>query len=181
MRVPQSLGSFAAALACINLLIPLPLLQAADTPLAPVAKTTAPLAAKVVTRDVALSETRELRGRMVDKNGQRVGNRTVVAVHSDKSSLQTMSDANGEFRFVGAKPGVYQIASQRSYQVCRCWAANTAPPAATQQLLVVEGDETLRGQKPVGELLCGPVLIGLLIAAAIVIPIAVHNSQKSAS
>ncbi|HJN10699.1 MAG TPA: carboxypeptidase-like regulatory domain-containing protein [Pirellulaceae bacterium] len=201
MRIPRNLGSFTAALACINLLVPLQLLNAADPPSATTRSTARSAAqaasaqykttqyktatpretARPVTRDVTLGLTGELRGQLVDKNGVRLPNRIVVAVHADKSSLQSVSNANGQFHFPKARPGVYQVASQRSYQLCRCWAANTAPPAASKQLLMVEGDQTIRGQRPIGELLSGPVLIGLIIAAAIIIPIAVHNARKSAS
>jgi len=192
MCLPRSLGSFAAALACINLIMPLQLSHASGPQLTTAlsAAQRAPAQTKraaprkilrPLTRDVTLGPANELRGQLVDKNGVRLANRIVVAVHSDKSSLQAVSDANGQFRFLKAKPGMYRVASERSYQLCRCWAANTAPPAASQQLLMVEGDQTLRGQRPIGELLSGPVLIGLIIAAAIIIPIAVHNSQKSAS
>ena len=201
MRVPRNLGSFTAALACINLLVPLQMLYAADPPSATARstarsaaqaasaqssttqnKTTTPReTARPVTRDVTLGPASELRGQLVDKNGVRLPNRIVVAVHADKSSLQSVSDANGQFHFPRAKPGMYQVASQQSYQLCRCWAANTAPPAASKRLLMVEGDQTIRGQRPIGELLSGPVLIGLIIAAAIIIPIAVHNAQRSAS
>lgn len=192
MRLPKNLGSFAAALACINLFVPLQLLQAANPPEAASAasvesstvqssSSTPPGTTRVQTHDVTLGATNELQGTLVDKSGARLANRIVIAVHSDKSALQSVSDANGHFRFQQAKPGTYQLASQGSYQVCRCWAANTAPPAASPGLLLVEGDQTLRGQRPIGELLSGPVLIGLIIAAAIIIPIAVHNSKKSAS
>jgi hypothetical protein len=183
MYVPRNLGSFAAALACINLLVPLQLVQAANPPASKKAASTQspPTASRPVTRDVKLGAASDLRGQLVDKNGVRLAKRIVVAVHADKTSLETVSDANGQFRFAGAKPGMYQIASERSYQVCRCWAVDTAPPKASPELLMVEGDVTLRGQRPIGELLSGPVLIGLIIAAAIIIPIAVHNSQKSAS
>jgi len=187
MRIPRNLGSFVAALACINLLIPLQLLHASGRSSAvqtatAQSKTTTPRGTKLpVTCDVTLGESNDLRGQLVDKNGVPVANRIVVAVHSDKSSLQTVSDANGTFHFRGAKPGMYQIASERSYQLCRCWAANTAPPISSKQLLMVESAQTIRGQRPIGEMLSGPVLIALIIAAAIIIPIAVHNNNKSAS
>ncbi len=187
MRVPKNLGAFAAALACLNLVMPLQMVQAAGqsgttgTTATQATSTSPRVAPRPVTRDLKLGPTRELRGQLVDKNGVRLAKRIVVAVHADKTSMETVTDANGRFRFPQAKPGTYQVASQQSYQVCRCWVANTAPPVAAEQLLLVEGDLTLRGQRPIGELLSGPVLIGLIIAAAIIIPIAVHNSQKSAS
>lgn len=191
MRKPGSLASFVAALACLNLLVPLQLLPAAD-PSAAVSTAAATASSaqsrltpretfRPVTRDVSLGAAGELRGTLVDKNGVPLANRVVVAVGADKSSLQSISDAEGHFRFPGAKPGLYGVASESSYQACRCWAAHTAPPVAASELMLVEGNQTLRGQQPIGELLCGPVLIGLIIAAAIIIPIAVHNSQKSAS
>ena len=184
MHTSKKLGLYAAALACINLLVPLPLLQAADSSAQASAAEFTVIPAttsRITTHDFTLGPTGELRGQVVDKNGVHVADRIVVAVHSDKSSLETVTDANGRFRFVGAKPGMYQVASERGYQSCRCWAAATAPPSATTNVLLVEGDQTLRGQRPIGEILSGPVLIGLLIAAAIIIPIAVHNSRKSAS
>jgi hypothetical protein len=46
-------------------------------------------------------------------------------------------------------------------------------------VLVVADSAVARGQRPIGEILCNPVLIGLLIAAAIAIPIAVHNRSGS--
>jgi len=49
---------------------------------------------------------------------------------------------------------------------------------ALNQLLVVSDSSVERGQRPIGELFCSPpFLIGALIVAAIVIPIAVHNAQ----
>lgn len=188
MRIPRNLGSFAAALACINLLMPLHLLHASGPQTAATRSTgqtaSAPTLSKTarpMTRDVSLGGASEIHGQLVDKNGAPLANRVVVAVHTDKSSLQTVSDANGLFRLRDAKPGLYQIASERSYQLCRCWADGTAPPSSSKQLLMVEGDQTIRGQRPFGELLSGPVLIALIIAAAIIIPIAIHNNNKTAS
>jgi hypothetical protein len=42
---------------------------------------------------------------------------------------------------------------------------------------MVAGEGVERGQRPFSDLLSGPLLIGLLIAAAVAIPIAIHNSQ----
>ena len=77
--------------------------------------------------------------------------------------------------------GLCRIEYGGSVLACRCWSPRTAPPAATNELLLITGDPVERGQRCIGDLFSGPVLIGLIIAAAVVIPIAVHNSQKDAS
>ena len=58
---------------------------------------------------------------------------------------------------------------------------HTAPPAASQSLLLVKDGETIRGQQPIANLFTSPLVIGLVLAAAIAIPIAVNNSSKSNS
>jgi hypothetical protein len=65
---------------------------------------------------------------------------------------------------------------QRSV-TCRAWTHAAAPPAATDQLTVVDGPPLIRGQQPFSAVFTNPLFIGLVIAAAIAIPIAVHNAQ----
>jgi hypothetical protein len=73
------------------------------------------------------------------------------------------------------------LAAGGSVHLCRCWAAGTAPPAAQGEVLLVPIGLVERGQRPIGEILANPILIGLIIAAAIALPIAVHNSKDDAS
>ena len=131
--------------------------------------------------DVELVVGGVLVGQVVDATGQPLVGQAIVARQSGRESISARSDHEGRFRLNGLNAGLCRIEYGETLLACRCWIPNTAPPAATRELLLTAGESIERGQRPIADLLCGPVLIGLIIAAAIAIPIAVHNSQKSAS
>jgi hypothetical protein len=121
-------------------------------------------------------------GQFVDAQGQPKQNQLLVVKRHNGELRQTKTDAQGRFVIEGMSGGLCQIASTESAVVCRCWTANSAPPSATRELLIVSGEGVQRGQRPIGDLLfSGPMLIALVIAAAIAIPIAIHNSDDDAS
>jgi hypothetical protein len=133
-------------------------------------------------RDVALGVNGSMSGQLVDVQGRARGQQIVVAVRHGAAPLQTQTDANGRFQFTGLTGGTYQVATADAALVCRCWTNQAAPPSAQRELLLVAGQDIQRGQYPIGDMLfSAPVLIALVIAAAIAIPIAVHNSQDSGS
>ncbi|MDA1055454.1 MAG: carboxypeptidase-like regulatory domain-containing protein [Planctomycetota bacterium] len=131
--------------------------------------------------DVELRSGGMLAGQVVDSAGQPLAGQTIVVQQSNREPVGTRSDHEGRFRLSGLDAGLCRIECGENAIACRCWSPNTAPPVAAKELLMSVGGPVERGQRPIGDLLCGPVLIGLIIAAAIVIPIAVHNSKKSAS
>lgn len=131
--------------------------------------------------DVELMPGGVIAGQVVDAALQPLAGQAIVVQQSDQEPINTRSDENGQFRLAGLSAGLCRIQYGESMVACRCWSPRTAPPAATNQLLLVTDDLVERGQRCIGDLLSGPVLIGLIIAAAVVIPIAVHNSQKDAS
>jgi hypothetical protein len=47
--------------------------------------------------------------------------------------------------------------------------------------MMVSSPQLVRGQQPISAVFSNPLLIGLIIAAAIAIPVAIHNSQDDAS
>jgi hypothetical protein len=72
---------------------------------------------------------------------------------------------------------VYQVESAQGGGIYRAWAANAAPPAAVPTVLVVQGEGPVRGNLgSIGPL--GWALIGLGIAAAIAVPIVMHNQDE---
>ena len=131
--------------------------------------------------DVELLAGGVLGGQIVDATGQPLVDQAIVVRQSGREAIIARSDEKGHFRLNGLNAGLCSIEYGENLLACRCWIPNTAPPAATQELLLTASESIERGQRPIADLLCGPVLIGLIIAAAIAIPIAVHNSQKSAS
>ena len=56
-------------------------------------------------------------------------------------------------------------------------APGTAPPAANDRLLLVTESNVTRGQQPINRLV-DPLLLGVIIAGAVAIPIAVRNSNN---
>ena len=131
--------------------------------------------------DVELMAGGALAGQVIDAAGQPLAGQAIVVQQSGREPIGTRSDAKGRFRLHGLNTGVCRIECGESLLACRCWSPNTAPPAATRELLLTAGESIERGQRCIADCLSGPVLIGLIIAAAIAIPIAVHNSQKDAS
>jgi hypothetical protein len=131
-----------------------------------------------VVRDVALHSGGRLEGRVVNADGQPTATQVVVYDQHGKEAGSATSDADGVFVVQGLRAGAYHVATSAAALPCRCWADRTAPPSAVDRVLLVQDPAVLRGQRPFHDFLFSPpVLIGVLIAAAIAIPIAVHNSQ----
>jgi hypothetical protein len=141
--------------------------------------------------DVALDASGALSGQAVTMQGAPAANAAVL-LDDGRQQWQATTDGQGQFRFDGVRPGGYRLQSGGQVQFCRAWKAGTAPPAANRALMVVRGEQTVLGQycgSPVGcgspvcsrwggckELISNPLVIGGVIAAAIAIPIAVHNA-----
>lgn len=171
----QTLRFGLAALACMTWLLPWPAIAADQSQGNPHASRHVSLL-----RDVALGSGGRMTGQLVSAEGQPQANQVVIVQRPGVHAQQVRTDAKGRFSLEGVSGGVYQVATVDSSTLCRCWVENTAPPGATNDLLIVAGQGVQRGQRPIGELLfSGPVLVALVIAAAIAIPIAVHNSQDA--
>jgi len=131
--------------------------------------------------DVELMPGGVLSGQVIDATGQPRLGQAIVVQQPGREPISARSDEQGRFRLNGLNAGLCSIECGEILLACRCWSPNTAPPVAKSELLLITGEPIERGQRSIGDLLSGPVLIGLIIAAAVIIPIAVHNSQKDAS
>jgi hypothetical protein len=154
-------------------------------------------------RDVELGQHDQFVGQIVDTQGQPIAG-IAVTLRNQTVQLQTISNNQGKFQFSGLTGGTYQLETGQletgqletgsSGQLCRLWKNGTAPPKATGQMLLVQQDgQLVLGQdcgnpvcgSPVGgggasrakRLLTHPLVIGGLIAAAIAIPVAIHNAD----
>jgi hypothetical protein len=123
---------------------------------------------QVAVIDVALGQGGALRGQLVDAAGAPLAGATVSVQQNGREVTSTATGAKGDFAVSGLRGGVYQVATAGNVGVYRLWAAETAPPAAQQQALLVSGGEAVRGQSQA-------------VGAAIAIPIAVSNSDRSSS
>lgn len=127
--------------------------------------------------DVSMDETGGLLGAVLDTNGRPLAN-TVVKVTGREWRAEAKTNKDGHFYIRGLRGGNYQFQVANATEAYRIWANKTAPPSAKPGVLIVPGDQVQRGQRPFGEIFANPILITAIVAAAIAIPVAVHNSKS---
>ncbi|MBM4003949.1 MAG: hypothetical protein FJ295_11800 [Planctomycetes bacterium] len=164
---------FAAFFTAIAIAIPHPVL-AVDTPAANGTR----LPANIKIPDVTLGEKGALTGQAVDAQGKPKVMYRIRVEQNGETVGDTATDTKGRFRLEKLRGGVCHVVTEDATFVCRCWTEETAPPAARSQLLVISQEGIERGQRPIGEAIGNPLLIGTVIAAAVAIPIAIHNSSS---
>jgi hypothetical protein len=172
-RKMQRTAIWLAWASCLPWLIPGSVLQAAGPPEG--AGTS--LAGAVA--DVRLTADGVLRGNCPVSADSPAGEQTVVLCQGSRVLAETRTNADGEFAFQGIAAGCYQIRTDAAVAVCRAWTWDAAPPVAADRVLVANPSLTVRGQQPISCLFYNPLVIGLIVAAAIAMPIAVHNAQDA--
>ena len=177
MKLIRNARRCAVLLATLNWLLPISHVQALDGPSR--AAATGQTVQPTRITDIALGAGGQLRGRVVDVQGRAKETSQIVVVQDGRQMAATQSDRLGRFSVDGIHGGVFQVLAGGNMYVCRGWTAGTAPPIATEQLLVVDGGVVERGQRPISDLFfADPIMVGLVVAAAIAIPIAISNSKK---
>jgi hypothetical protein len=130
------------------------------------------------TDDVALDAGGRLRGQVVNVQGVPAAGATVWLRQAGLEPAETHTDALGRFSFGRLSGGLYQVLVGRQSRLVRVWAAGTAPPVAQDAALVVVGGDLARGQMPLEDFFASDaVVVTGLVAAAIALPIALHNSK----
>lgn len=131
-------------------------------------------------RDVRLDGSGSLRGIVIGPNGQYMPHQTVVLRLNNQELARTETNDGGRFELPHLRGGVYELSVGDSYHVYRVWQANAAPPISVPEVTLLAPGTVQRGQRPIGELfIFNPLVLGVIIAAAIAIPVAVHNSRSA--
>jgi hypothetical protein len=137
--------------------------------------------------DVALGDQGLLVGQLVDAQGRQLSG-AEIRLNNSVQTWTTSTDATGDFRIEGLAGSTYQaqVAGQR--QIVRAWAPGTAPPQATRGLLLVHDDSVILGQHCASPIcnriacakypLSNPFILGGIVAAAVAIPVAIHNHDR---
>ncbi len=163
-------------LACLGMLIPAPVLHAAtgDAPQQQWRATPNP----AVRVDVALGADGSLRGQAVNAQGKPAAMTRVSLLQDDRTVATAMTDRDGNFLVRGMRAGTYRLVAGQASVTYRLWRPNTAPPSATRAaLVVVDGRQVLAQDGPLGYWLTNPWVVAGLVAAAVAIPVAIHNHQ----
>ena len=132
----------AVALASCGMMLPGGTLSAADQPSKNVRDS---VQASVVT-DVALGAQGVLVGHVVDEQGRALDGATVQVSFGAAVVARTVADQNGRFAVQGLRRGQHRILAGKTEQIVRLWVAQTAPPAARNSALIVNGQSVVRGQ-----------------------------------
>lgn len=131
-------------------------------------------------RDVRLKGPRQqLSGTVLDETGQPRSGADITVSRAQRVVVRGRTDTKGRFRITGLSGGMYHLTVGEQVVAVRAWTDGAAPPIAQDELNVTPNVDPLvvRGQRPFCELFGPePLLLGVLIAAAIAIPIAVHDS-----
>jgi len=144
-------------------------------------------------KDVKLRAGGLLVGQVVNQQGAAQAGSVVSIWQNEREVVSTTADANGIFAAQGLRGGQYQILTPEGHSFCRLWAANTAPPAASDSAVVVTGDELVRGQwAPPGAtwgadyggrwldwVRSHPYITAGVVAAAIAAPLAVAAADSN--
>lgn len=173
MRLIRGFRAVTVTLACLGCLLP-----AGNLPAAPPQNAATP---KPVLQDVRLTQQGTLAGQVLDVNGQPVKQQLIALVQTDKALAETRTDAAGRFAFKQLRAGVYYVTDGRIALGCRVWTNQAAPPAAQPQVLLINGAEHVRGQQPISQLFVNPLVIALVIAAAVAVPLAINHSKEKQS
>jgi hypothetical protein len=130
------------------------------------------------------------RGQAVTAQGAGLSGLPVVVERAD-FRVDTITGPDGKFAAVLPRGGAYRVQVGMASQPCRMWQAGSAPPSATPGLLMVQDEQLVLGQHcgtPVAAAgaagaagargaLSHPLVFGGIVAAAIAIPVAIHNSE----
>ena len=96
--------------------------------------------------DIGLTQGGTFTGRVVDQTGAALEGAEVVVKQGKTEVTRTITDKQGTFVATNLKGGVYTVASGATEGTYRVWAEKTAPPSASEQVLIVKGQNGARGQ-----------------------------------
>ena len=129
---------------------------------------------KLSLKNVELNAAGQVRGRLLDGNGQPLANKEIEIRTSSKAEKFTTSKS-GEFTILSTHGGNCAVFVEKKAYPVRLWKHNTAPPKALTSIGIVHGDKPVfRGQDDDGGFgfidgVSGSQLLGLgLLAGAVV-------------
>lgn len=138
------------------------------------------------TADVALRPGGMLVGQVVNPQGVAQANKPVTILYGEREVVRTTTDHNGVFAAQGLRGGQYQVATDGGQGVYRFWATETAPPAASDTIVLVAGEEVVRGQWHgnyahdwLNWVRSHPYITAGIVAAAVAIPLALADDDDN--
>lgn len=135
--------------------------------------------AKPTVSDVKLHKG-QLWGQVVNPQGVPLAGETVKVWQDGRQMAESKTNTEGGFAFTQLqRGGVYHLTAAKGHGAYRVWSATMAPPTAQEGVLLVAGQETVRGQRMgrLGYWLSNPWVIAGVVATAVAVPVAIHNAD----
>lgn len=129
-----------------------------------------------VVADVALASNGVLHGQVLDAQGAPQSQVKVAIGQTTGEPVFVSTDAAGEFNVPDLSAGVYYVQTSQARSMYRVWAPGTAPPSAQAGVLMVNDRQVVRGIHG-ANFLANPWCMGLIVAAAIAIPLAIDSGS----
>lgn len=137
--------------------------------------------------DVELQANGLLVGQLVDSQGRALS-AAEIQLTSNQKKWNVLTDQQGRFQLEGMSGATYTVQSGQQVQLMRAWAPGTAPPSSAKGLLFVQNSDVILAQNCASPVcgsavskakhpLANPWIIGGLVAAAVAIPVAIHNAD----
>ena len=197
----RNVSNFIVALSMVGIVMSGPL-HAANPQSTGTTQATKKAGSAATIPDVKLNPDGLFVAQLVSTGGQPLGGRQLkITDHENKLTTATTSP-QGRVAVRGLHGGVFKVGYANQSSIVRVWTHDVAPPNAVSEFLLIQNQRVTRGQCDCGDVCNGgcdavvnpdgpnpfagilgqePIMIGLLVAAAVAIPIAVHNSQADAS
>ena len=130
-------------------------------------------------RDAALTDEGALAGAVVDRQGQPIPGVEVLLLHAGNVVADTITAGDGRFRIARVPGGMYEVSAASGAGIYRVWQHHAAPPNAVGSVVVVGGDDAVRGQSPrTGFFRSDAFLISATVVGAVAIPIVILTARR---
>lgn len=137
--------------------------------------------------DVELRPGGVLVGQVVSESGIGIAGAKVTLTDGQRPR-QAKTDPMGWFQISSLRGGAYQFQADGQTQLLRLWSPGTAPPVASQGVLVTPPSDVFRGQRVLSpntnqffrvakQRLADPLVVTGVALTAVAIPVAIHNSD----
>lgn len=126
--------------------------------------------------DVLLDSTNSFHCQLMSPDQCPLPGRRVALVCQGEEAASGLTNAHGVVVFPGLRAGDYLLQTEFGCSQLRLWNTKTAASHALQRLVVQSQADIVRGQCQDSLFSPQPVMLAALIAAAIAVPLAVHDS-----